>query len=383
MDSSGIVSFYDAVADGNIIWVVDQYHNALEKINIQEQKISLAALLPVFKDTKDIRNQYGGICNDDDRLIIIPRNSTHILIYDVITGVFKDIQINSDYISKGKGYNLFGSPVIYKETLYLIPGTYSKIVKINLKSLEITYIDYGYEKIFPTLKSPNRVVISHGLIVDNILYLTCWQSMEILKLDLDTGKIHEEKVSVIEDGISYLIYDGVFFFTSLRDHPWILKLDDELKQVECVKIQKTKKNYEFKSGIRFLIDADRHMYIVPEFGNAILRFEKSSETIKKVWEMPLETPEELLGLQVIKTSVLCAKRMTEKKVILCSLQDATVLILDTDTNTFVSMNSYLSDKADRDAVKKYSMDFCNSGTPVRESGFFTINNFIDGVKSRE
>lgn len=125
--------------------------------------------------------KYGSIQITDNQLILCPLYSDEVLILNFYSGISKKIKLKLLELPK----DLFFDSCIYNNNIYLFPGTYSAIVKINLKTYDVQYFDDVVNKI---RMSTDGNIIRHGIVqVENTAYFACTYINKLVKFNLETG----------------------------------------------------------------------------------------------------------------------------------------------------------------------------------------------------
>ena len=121
----------------------------------------------------DGEHHYGGVCTPDGMIYQPPRSTDHILKWDIKNKTCKKIQINN-----GKVCRYCGSVIHPNGNIYFIPEKDFCVIKMNMKTEEISYIDSPVcDKAF------NPAIAANGNI-----YGFC-SGNGILKIDTKTDKV--------------------------------------------------------------------------------------------------------------------------------------------------------------------------------------------------
>jgi hypothetical protein len=139
--------------------------------------------------------KYGSIVVWNNQIILCPLYSEDVVI----------LQNNSDYVRRIKiktsesPKDLFFESLVYNNSLYMFPGTYSSIVRIDLQTYEIQYFNDIVNKV---RKKTSGNFIRHGIVqIDKFAYFACPSINSLIKFNLDTG--YGELLDVkIEDNLS-------------------------------------------------------------------------------------------------------------------------------------------------------------------------------------
>jgi len=84
----------------------------------------------------DGEHHYGGVCTPDGMIYQPPRSTDHILKWDIKNKTCKKIQINSGQVCR-----YCGSVIHPNGNIYFIPEKDFCVIKMNIKTEEISYID--------------------------------------------------------------------------------------------------------------------------------------------------------------------------------------------------------------------------------------------------
>ncbi|MCR4933663.1 MAG: hypothetical protein K6A29_05645 [Lachnospiraceae bacterium] len=381
-DIYGIVSFYDVALSNNVVWFIDQYHNVLEKMDLGTGEINIEAFLPIFPEMENIINQYGNIWKFDNLIVISPRNSNHILLYSLVEKTFNDIKVDSAYFGDAGTYNLINTCFAWKNYLYLIPGLYKRIIRVDVKKAKIDYIDFGYDEIKHMISDPSRVTFSRNAVYENVAYLTFWQGPYILKFDFLSAKSELICVSDDKSGLSGITCDGKYIWVALRDKPEILKLDMNLKLI--LRISICIDSLELEPGINHLADSSKFLYAMPRFGNGIIKIDKNSLEIEKIFEMPTKRKEYLINFPLLSDSAMCMKKIDDRRVLAYSTLDAKVLLLNVETAEVSCLDGYLQDENLRYKVKSYYRRWAARNAGIcGELEDYTLSDFVKMIVDDE
>lgn len=166
--------------DGDDIWFVHGKINIFGKYNKKSRKLEEIQTIPderVFQDTL-----YQEIYKQGDKIYLIPAWAKEIAIYDIVKRKFSKIKLNKGekYINKLK----FGKCIVFEQVLYCIPCYYEAIVKIDLNTQEITYINlYNYTK------KGISVYLGDGVLFERKIIGPWNLSNQLFVLDLKSEKI--------------------------------------------------------------------------------------------------------------------------------------------------------------------------------------------------
>lgn len=256
MAEAGDIGFHDiAIRDGRG-WFFNCYYSAIFSLDLDTLQLRLEQLLP---DEYFGIYKFSNLAFYNDLLVIAPRTADKILIYDTEAHSIKTVQIKPDYIPDGAYMNLFYGLIIYGDAAYLFPGRYRTIVRLDMKTDEVTYItkwNQGLRNI-----NPNSIVFQKVIQTGtDSCYLPCFQSNQIMKfclsdssyeyIDLDTDSENKGFVDIVKR-------DDERYFISLKNIYAILEWNDKTR--ECKKVFAVEKERE-NERIKNIICGHEYVY---------------------------------------------------------------------------------------------------------------------------
>lgn len=157
------------------------------------------------------RMQYGMIIEVEDRLILIPRNATTLLIYEMQTMEKTLIALEgSAYCNKP----LFIDAIKYNNSLYLIPGRYPNIVKFNLEKMTLDYI--------PVDKTKEELYTSCNVLRKGD-YIYILRKHALFELDTETNSLYEKRKYELWHPLSALMYNDIIVSVGFGPKVMLLK----------------------------------------------------------------------------------------------------------------------------------------------------------------
>lgn len=149
---------------------------------------------------------YPHITKVDDWFVFAPVRGNHVVIYHEKSKEILSFPLKVCFENRTLQYNKrskFSSVVSYEDNVYLFPSTYPSIVKLNLSTKTLTYLDDGImqiEQLLPT--SRNKVLKLYfgiGESKDNKVYLPigCTNHVGIFHLDQDKLELHKIEGEII------------------------------------------------------------------------------------------------------------------------------------------------------------------------------------------
>lgn len=268
---------------------------------------------------------YGKTVYYDERLILIPKNILTILIYDLKTKDIKQLEIKLDYLSDKKVANVFGSAFIHEKYVFLVPGRYHAIVRLDLNSLKINYYDGWYDDFRFFINNHNKVIFSSESIqIENDILLTFWQGNKIMKFHMDDGSYEVIEIGEQERAYSSICYDEKGYWIADKNIPQIYWTENN-KCVSCIKSFPVE--FKYKNGFHHIEKVKNGLILFPLFGNMILELNLQTMEIHKFLYLNIEYPNYLkvnLGGYSFYNGKLYLYSQVEKEIYCIDLSDKSI-----------------------------------------------------------
>lgn len=213
-----------AIVDDSMYFIPDEM-NLLCTMRLEEGTVTILSSIPEEKI-----NQTGLSLKlecYDGKIIVTPYMAKTIWSYDIQSGRWQKIGIrNEEQECK------FVSSVIYKDKLYLIPALYKYIVRVNLKTYSVAYLEHIYAE-YAALSSEEacRFACNYARCRD-VLYIAEQQTNLMLRFDLATEKYTWLQIG--NPGQIWLAsaWDGTYFYFVPLTQGRLLRWDGQDGYVE-------------------------------------------------------------------------------------------------------------------------------------------------------
>lgn len=194
--------------------------NSLLKVSLENEKIKYIKI----KEQYFQEHHYGGICTPSGVIYQPPRNSDHILVWDLKTESVRKINLNM--YSENKIYRYCGSVLHPNGYVYFLPEKGEKIIKLDIKTEKWVFI---------------------GTQLDAMVF--------------------DAKVAADGNIYGYSAYcQG------------ILKINVEKEQTEMIHKEIRAGAYGTKAGI------NGHLYSIPGDGDQVWDYDPLSDTLKSIYQ---------------------------------------------------------------------------------------------------
>lgn len=248
--------------DDQYVWFVPYWHNFLCCYNLHDKKMELMRELP---GDSYIAGYYVNIAKVKHRIYILPASAIDILIYDIEEDCFGKIPL----VDKKIRIDKFLSYYIWNDNLYVFPGSYPAILKINLHTNKVEYQEKIFEKI--GFRYGHLIFQLEYFCSRNKLYFLSTENNQVIVFDLQN-----ESVSTVEVGDKSNIYrticgdeDGTIYLSNQQGDIVISN------GTSSVTIPNTLQNEEKdRVGFKCSINTDKEIYFFSEYLNQIIVLNK-------------------------------------------------------------------------------------------------------------
>lgn len=141
----GNVCFNQSVVVKNYEYFSNYCCNGLCRIEVGGKQAELIDYFP--GENMDELNLFSGVHYYNDKLIFIPSKAESIYVYGMIEKTFTKIELESKYkLNKYyKGNHKFESSFLINKIIYMFGCTFPGIVKLDLETMKLSYIDICFE----------------------------------------------------------------------------------------------------------------------------------------------------------------------------------------------------------------------------------------------
>lgn len=272
----GDLWFEDYVKKGSDIWFAAGNYNGLYKFDIINRKVKRIATFPGELISKSWAFRKVRLWKE--KLLFLPAYADAVYLYDMKDGEFDRIDILdekelSEYQEKCK----FQCFEMYGDWLYLIGHEYHGIIKVNLTSRQVQKIKNFPNEVLKNIEAGGPCFGSEVLIENNIIYITCMSSNEILMLD-----VNNDSFRVIEVGNCKNKYNGICKIGNAH----YLKICDNDNIVRWEHGNEDCREIELKFDVHFwnrkLCQTKNYIWVYSYISNEIFRIDKNNYDINKI-----------------------------------------------------------------------------------------------------
>lgn len=206
------LSCYDLVENEKYIWFFDNEKNVLCEVEKNTGSITILLELDIYSN-----NSYSGINKVNDRLILTPWSAENILVYDLLAKTAFYIDLAEVTVWRKQIYNpiyKFWNSFIYKNCVYMLGFSYPSIIKLNVNTFEIEYINEGVDFLENRIKENDYGYFVNSVLIDNVVWISCGCSDVMIKFSLEDFKFEFFELNLSVGGLGVFICDGDYFWIS-------------------------------------------------------------------------------------------------------------------------------------------------------------------------
>lgn len=361
--------FEDIYVDGEDAYFSDFCRNGLIKGNLLTGETELVATFPNEFNRERL---YCTIERYNNKLIFAPENAKEISIYDMDKKEFEKIKIkdeNCDY--------KFLMTVKYKNYIFFIPSKYPAIIRLNLDTNEISYIDNWYkDNLAKNIKKDGIDIFNRDTcILGNEVYLTFYLSNVVMRFNMDTLSYNLYEVGNKDYKYSGISYDGEYFWLAPQGKLCIIKWNMKNNFIEEID-NFPNDHIEGKLGAIRSFYENGNLFIFPRDASSVIKIDTKTNNINK--DKLFEDNEILSPLGEMFKFFFVKK--IENRIYAFSQKSLTLMVYDTEKNDMKHIKFRIPENINQDRLpernKNISDDF------MYHEGFgLQLTTFIDAVSN--
>lgn len=246
------------------LYCFSRTNSNLLKISLENEKIEYIKMEKQYPQ----EHHYGGVCTPNGIIYQPPRNSDHILVWNLKTGSTRKIHLNM--YSENKTYRYCGSVLHPNGYVYFLPEAGERVIKLDIRTEKWMFI---------------------GTQLDAMVF--------------------DAKVAVDGNIYGYSAYcEG------------ILKIDIEKEKTEMIHKEIRAGAYGTKAGI------NGHLYSIPGDGEQVWDYDPLSNTLKSIYQFSYSLKAKYAGGVSIKNGDIYAVPAQENQLFQLKASDSRLEIPD-------------------------------------------------------
>lgn len=218
----------------NFGYVSPENFNGLFRINLDDFSTDYLGAFPGEPNQEAL---YHNVVKKENKLIFIPATANHIAIYDIVSNSFNMIPVKIEETSKSwiYGWPKFFNAAVYKKYVFLIACYYPAIVRLDIETGELLYLNEWKTVIKEDLNKPEKMYFrrdASACIVDNKVYLPCCIQNIVLELNMDTLQFTYYNIGENNQELRCMCFDNGVFWIMTWEGKTLIKWDKETNTIE-------------------------------------------------------------------------------------------------------------------------------------------------------
>ena len=259
--------------DSNKVWVSLSGYNGLCSIDLKTNHIKYVSYIESEKPEE--LNLYSDIIKYDNKLVLTPCDAKEIAIYDLKSNTWEKISINKQNNQLGSIEKfLFCKSVVVGDNAYFIPWRFPAILKLNLKTLNITYLTDWLQHI-ENEYNPEVYFFREDVVLDedeNIILISLYYNM-IMSINSknDEVRIIKKEEAGIGNGYLSLAKYNEGYLLQKQNEKKLLICDKDFENVTEISYYKdivARGHLDFSGSFHF----KDYIFFMPFMSNTIVRF---------------------------------------------------------------------------------------------------------------
>lgn len=336
------LAFHDVFVEGTKCWFCDLNYNGLFEADIELGTLRFIKGLP--GDIPGRGALYSGIAKFGDIFIIAPLNADSVLIYNEKTDDLHSIKLEKCEHIEAEKYNIFTQIILQDSVAYLIPGRYPAIVKIDLDTLEVTYLQewfYDLQKLSEHLDLKN-ILFSSGLTYDSGMYeLICRTEPYVFRISFEDGNYEFVPVDGLKIGVGAVLqFVGSRWYS--REGTGIVErvTGENRTNIDLAEFNPENKTYRLFANAEFV-------YAIPLMtGGYIVQIHNMTYEMTAIPFIDVGKMEDLQGCFPYSSELFCGKEDSEGNVWM-STASGQLVVLDKEHGSVRCMDLIIA-KNDKD-----------------------------------
>jgi hypothetical protein len=362
----------DIAIDGETGWFASNAHNGLYEINLENGNLKFLDLFP----GEDIEKQglFARIYKFKDKLFCVPRTAEDIYIYHLKNSKFGRIAVPKIEQNLEYQYNKFFTAVPYQNYLYLIPGFYPFIVKLNMDSCKI---EKCIELSHADCKNSGLPYFATRYVKeDNKLYLFTIPGYQIFELDFLNDKFELHKV---ENGDNWYrtisLYQDLLLLGDRNGEITLWNRKSHLRQ----DFPLSTKNVIIQTDSLYMFSeiVNDNMLLFPGMGKDVLKYNIETKKTEKV-VIPADFNTYLN--QNNENALATVKKMNENEILIVLKNDDKIIRL---RSCGENLEWKLISVTCLPQLRKREIRISSFGIPMIENENLAVKDLIDFLKDNQ
>lgn len=209
----------NCIVDEENIWFISYWYNLLCRYDLYNRCLETVRV-PV---NYTLEGLFGNIIKVGKQLVLVPTNANSIYVYRILEREFKEIPIREE---KEK-YDKFMVCAAYGETVYFFPSNYTYIIKLNLNSFQLEYLEFAHD-------GKKIQVNIQNYTYNQYVYLTHKEDNMVIRYNLQNETYECWRIGDKDERYSSIIRTADGKIWVANQHGKIILLDENYNIVEKI-----------------------------------------------------------------------------------------------------------------------------------------------------
>lgn len=324
---------------------------------------------------------YKSLVKMGDRIFLSPSLADDIAVYDGGTKEIQTIPLDRMF-GKAEGLCKFWTSLAVGNFVYLIGHYYPAIVKLNIHTLELTYLTGWVEQIERKRKLQDAPYLGIGIREGDTAFFPCCCTNGILKLDLRTDKTELCEVKTRINGFNGICFSEDRYWLPSRDSYDVAVWDIHQDRADTLAVLDSKRN---KGNFYPPLLLGKKLYLFSNIVGHVYSMDTVDRTIR--WIKGLDkilnnTPQLSSG----QMKLVIPPALIQGKLCFVTARDCVWHVYDSDTESLTDFSVLPDEQGQKDLFRKRSWEWfygelCEKGRSVlfAEEKLFGCKDFCDFV----
>ena len=303
-------AFETFIEAGEFYWFTEISHNGLYKI---DKKTMMAEFVGCFEGEKDTNRLFLDIVRYKNILVFVPFKANAIAIYDIETNRFSKIEIKESFANKGLvSYNAdckCSFATVYNESVYIFPVTYPAIIKLNMESYQIEYLEKPILELRNWNIGKKGSYFRKGYKLNDSIVVWCNAICSLLRFDVLKESFEMcLQLEACDDYIEAVCGEKEYWLIPKTDGK-VIRLSEDYEVIAKISLPKAK----VTEGISYLqgVCMRKYLWVFPGVASQVVKICKENNSAEPSMEFNGNNPEQF---QVERTDwkFFFAKKLDDK-----------------------------------------------------------------------
>lgn len=223
---------------------------------------------------------YKSLIKAENKIFLPPCLAEDIMIYDCRTQKSQFIKIKK-WIENQEDLCKFWTSILYNDHIYFIGHYYPAIVKINIFTMELSYLTDWVEQIEERKRLKDSPYLGIGIIHEGVAFLPCCCSNVVLGLDLNTDETKIYDIQTNIEGFNGICFSRDLYWLTSRNSYEVAIWDKNTNCTETINL-KVEKQHSKELFFRPPLIFNEKLYLLPAAADCAYCIDTVDRRIHKI-----------------------------------------------------------------------------------------------------